>query len=115
MAVSLDGSNCSRAIVAGSTVIHDTGMIEYRVTEGAGYMTQAAIFGGRDVAVIFLGQRAAGIIAMTFDTVICSASMVEGGVSEVHGVMTDTAILGRGGVRRCFPPGTCDNKIAIVA
>ena len=39
MAVILDGSYCSRAIVAGCTVIHDTGMIECRISKSAGYVT----------------------------------------------------------------------------
>ena len=39
MAVILDRCYCARAIVAGCTVIHDTGMIEYRIHKGAGYMT----------------------------------------------------------------------------
>jgi hypothetical protein len=39
MAAILDGSYCSRAIVAGCTVIHDTGMIECRISKSAGYVT----------------------------------------------------------------------------
>ena len=39
VAAILDGSYCSRAIVAGCTVIHDTSMIECRIREGADYVT----------------------------------------------------------------------------
>ena len=42
-------------IVARGTVIYDTSMIEHCIRKGAGYVTDAAILSGRDVAVILPG------------------------------------------------------------
>ena len=38
---------CCHAIVAGCTIVYDTGMIEHRVDEGTGIMAYTAILIGR--------------------------------------------------------------------
>lgn len=40
-------ANGGRAVMTGSTVIHDTGVIEHGVNKTAGDVTDAAILGGR--------------------------------------------------------------------
>ena len=53
-------------IVARRTVINDTAMIEHRCGKGAGYVTDTAIFSGRDVTGMLLGHCTRTIITMTF-------------------------------------------------
>jgi len=53
------------AIVACNTVIYNAGMIEYRIRKGAWYVTDTAIFSGRDVAGILPGYCIRSIITMT--------------------------------------------------
>ena len=48
MVCRLADSRC--VIVAGSTVVHDTGVVEYRREEAAGYVTKTAILRGGQMA-----------------------------------------------------------------
>ena len=67
VAATLDGRYCSRAIVAGCTVIYDTAMIEYRVCKGAGYVTDRAILVCQNMAAILHGahRRTRRIVSVT--------------------------------------------------
>ena len=67
VAATLDGRYCGRAIVAGCAVIHDTGMIEYRVRKGAGYVTDRAILVCHNMAAILHGshRRTRRIVSVT--------------------------------------------------
>ena len=42
-------SACCCTVMAGSTVVHDTGMVEHRVNKGIGIMAYTAILIGRDM------------------------------------------------------------------
>jgi len=86
-------------IVAGRTVIHDTGMIEHRRRKGtAGYVTDTAIF--RSVLVNCVirrpDYRSSVVTGLTASTRNIRAGVIDKRVEKVNRVVADNTI--RGGV-----------------
>jgi len=116
------GAGCVDTIVAGRTVINDTGMIEYcRCKGSAGHVTDAAILGGYHMGRIDLrifasggGTVMAGIATRGQHR---GVGMVDIGVGKISRVMAKCAIVSGCGVWGCgcLPPGTQSSKAAIVA
>ena len=108
MDIILDGSYCSRTIVARDTIIYDAGMIEHRSRKGAWYVTETAVLSGRDVTGIFPGHCTRSIITMTFGAVVNPATMIKAGVSKsaasraAANAMTYPAFLSRCRMSWCF-------------
>ena len=116
------GAGCVDTIVAGRTVIDDTGVIEYSRCKGsAGHVTDAAILGGYHMGRIDLrifasggGTVMAGIAARGQHDGI---AVIDKRVGKTNRVMAKSAIVSGSGMWRCgcLPPGTQSSKAAIVA
>ena len=88
--------------MTGSTVIHDTGVIEHRVEEAAGNVTDAAIFRSRQVVEMFTDGRCA---IMAGRAVIHDAGMIKHCGGKRRGAMAVRAIPGRWHMVRWFAQG----------
>lgn len=106
-----------RTVVTRGAIVDDTRMIEHCGLETAGYVTDTAIFGRRDVTRVLANSATGsaivtGIAAFAHDfwTIV-----IDKGVSEIGGVMADTAIL-VGLMNRCIrlPPGVERHEITVV-
>ena len=116
------GAGCIDTIVAGRTVINDTGVIEYcRCKGSAGHVTDAAILGSWHVRWIDLRT-----FASSGDTIVAGVAaggqhggigMVDIRVAKISRVMTESAILSSRRMWRCgrLAAGTQASKAAIVA
>ncbi len=79
--------------MAGRAIIDDADMIECRVLEGPGYVTCAAVLGGRKVAWIL----ADGFDAIVAGCAIChDAGVIKHTGDETVGGMAQPAIAGSG-------------------
>ena len=116
------GAGCVDTIMAGRTIIDDTGVIEYSRCKGsAGHVADAAILGGYHMGRIDLrifasgcGTVMAGIAARGQHG---GVGMVDIRVGKISRVMAKSAIVSGCGMWRCgcLSPGTQSSKAAIVA
>ncbi|RKZ69582.1 MAG: hypothetical protein DRQ44_02800 [Gammaproteobacteria bacterium] len=88
---------CCNAVVAGCTVIYDTGMIKHRGGKRAGYVTDTAIFvcwhvGGGDLGS--LASRCTTIVtAVAAFTRYFRTAMIDKSTGEISSVMARSTIL----------------------
>lgn len=103
-------------VVARGTVVHDTLVIKDRCRESTGYVTDTAVFVGRQVCYTGPGQFV--VLASSCQTTLDVARitpcvlhlgtvMIDKSISEVGGVMANTTILGGIGMWRtgCLTSG----------
>jgi len=88
--------------VTGSTIVNDTRMIEHRVEETAGDVTDAAVFRGWQVVGMFTDSHYA---IVTGGTIIHDAGMIKHRRRERRCIVAVRAIAGRGYVRCRFAQG----------
>ena len=96
-------------VVARGTVVYDTLVIKHCCRESTGYVTDTAVFVGRQVCYTGPGQFVvlASSCQTTLDVARITACilyfgtvMIDISISEVGGVMANTTILGGIGMRR---------------
>ena len=95
-------SNRGRAVVTRGAVIYDTGMIEHGIEKAAGDVTDAAIFGGRQMVNMF---TSGGRPIMARCTVIHDTGMIKHCGGKCRGTMAVRTILGCGYMCRGLTQG----------